>query len=296
MSVPSLSSRSIVLILLSCLCFAVMNVCIRYITQTYSVHQAVLLRNVFALAFLVPIAWHYGMASLKTAHVYWHGLRGVLAFIAMSCWFYSLSTLPSAYAVALLFSAPIFATAAAIVVYKEAVHRYRIIAIAFSFAGMLVITRPGGSDMGWVSYLPLVSAFIFAGELLIIRFLSRTDSSLSIVFSMSVVILPLSLPLGLAHWQAPDVAAWGWFVLIAVSSTLSQLFLTQAYAKADMTLLLPFDFMRLVFTYLLAYLWFGEALDLWAWVGGAMIVASSVMIARHERRRMKTMVTTTPPA
>jgi drug/metabolite transporter (DMT)-like permease len=57
---------------------------------------------------------------------------------------------------------------------------------------------------------------------------------------------------------------------------------TRAYAIADASALTPYDFTRLPFTALIAYLLFGESPDRWTWIGGAIIFIATVYIAHRE--------------
>lgn len=59
----------------------------------------------------------------------------------------------------------------------------------------------------------------------------------------------------------------------------------QAYRFADLTLLLPFDFSRLVFTLLLAYILFSEVMDIWSGMGAVVILSSAVYLAYREKYR-----------
>jgi drug/metabolite transporter (DMT)-like permease len=59
-------------------------------------------------------------------------------------------------------------------------------------------------------------------------------------------------------------------------------FLTRAFAAADASAVLPFDFSRLVFVSILGFVFFGERPDLWTWVGAGVIVAAAAYIAHRE--------------
>ena len=57
----------------------------------------------------------------------------------------------------------------------------------------------------------------------------------------------------------------------------------KAFSLADTTLVLPFDFLKLVWASLFGYLLFAEIPSLWAWIGGTIISASAFYIAYRER-------------
>jgi len=61
--------------------------------------------------------------------------------------------------------------------------------------------------------------------------------------------------------------------------------MVRSFALADATAVAPFEFMRLPFVALIAFLAFGENPDVWTWVGAAVIVSSSVYITHREVRQ-----------
>jgi drug/metabolite transporter (DMT)-like permease len=60
--------------------------------------------------------------------------------------------------------------------------------------------------------------------------------------------------------------------------------MVRAFAAAEASAVLPFDFARLIFVAVLGFLLFGEQPDLWTWIGAAVIVAATVYIAHRESR------------
>lgn len=55
-------------------------------------------------------------------------------------------------------------------------------------------------------------------------------------------------------------------------------------AEADATAVLPFEFARLPFAAVIGFVLFRELLDIWAWVGGAVIFSASLYMVRRESR------------
>ncbi len=82
----------------------------------------------------------------------------------------------------------------------------------------------------------------------------------------------------------PDLA--GWLLLIGIGSfgTLAWLTLAQAVQRADASAVVPFEFLRLPFAALAAYLWFGEVPSVWTWLGGGLIFGATIYITEREAR------------
>ena len=88
-------------------------------------------------------------------------------------------------------------------------------------------------------------------------------------------------------WETPRLDMWGWLIFIGVIGTLGQLVVTEAVKLADMTVLMPFDFLKLVWAAFLGIIFFAEVPDFLTWVGGAIVFGSSFYIAWREAKLRK---------
>jgi drug/metabolite transporter (DMT)-like permease len=104
---------------------------------------------------------------------------------------------------------------------------------------------------------------------------------------MGIYLVPMSLIPALFVWTTPAGTDWLWLMFIGAVATAAQLAITYAYAAADATVILPFDYTRLLFAALVGYVAFGETPDSWTWVGAAVIAASAIYIARREAKRSR---------
>jgi drug/metabolite transporter (DMT)-like permease len=284
--------QAIILMLLSMACFATMNVVIRLVADTMHPTQIVLLRNI--LSFALVVAWtmmlHQGMPRVSTRRLKGHFWRASIGFVAMETWFYSITIMPLTVATALSFTTPIFSTIFAILFLREQAGVRRWAAIACGFVGILVILRPDVNAVGGPAALVLFSSAIMAVAGVLVKTLTRTESPETIVFYMALFMIPWSLFPALPHLSSVDAYQFWLIFLIALFSTAAHLMMTRAFKRVDMVVLMPFDFTRLVFTAILAYLVFGEVMDDNTVLGALIIVASTVYIAHRETRAKKEAV------
>jgi drug/metabolite transporter (DMT)-like permease len=77
-------------------------------------------------------------------------------------------------------------------------------------------------------------------------------------------------------------------------STLGQQALVRGFRAAEASVVAPFNYSRLIFAALLAYLFFGEVADLWTWVGATVIFGATVYSARREIRPRHVIRSTRP--
>jgi drug/metabolite transporter (DMT)-like permease len=117
-----------------------------------------------------------------------------------------------------------------------------------------------------------------------IKRLTASEAVSTIVWYQALFATVLALPLCLLQWRMPD--AQGWLLLIAIGGlgTVSWLTMTRAFFLIDASAVVPFEFLRLPFAALVAYLWFAEVPSVWTWLGGALIFGATAYIAEREAR------------
>jgi len=60
--------------------------------------------------------------------------------------------------------------------------------------------------------------------------------------------------------------------------------ISKAYSKADLSVVQPFDFTRLIFTSIIAYFAFDEIIDIYSLIGALIIVSGTIFIAPKRRK------------
>lgn len=272
--------------LASMISFGCMSVVIRLLAGEMPSTLMVFLRN--AMSVLLILAWSAGMQRrlprFPTVRVRGHFWRAAVGLCAMELWFYSLSIMPLSPATAISFMTPIFSTIFAVLYLHEKAGVARWAAIFAGFLGVLVILRPDTQALSAGALIVLLSSALMGLAGVLVKSLTRTESPETIVYYMSIFMLILSVPPALLHWQ-PVTPYQLWLALvIAALSTGAHLLLTRAYVRADMVVLMPFDFVRLVVVAILANLLFGEVLTTSTMIGALIIVAAAVFAARREVR------------
>ena len=279
-------SVGIALFIVSTACFSAMSTLIRYVSASLPAVEVVFLRNLLSLFLLLPIALYHGSRGLQTARIGRHFWRALVGLIGMELWFYALSVMPLNEATALSYISPIFATIFAVLLLGEKIGKWRILAIIIGFFGAVLILRPDPSiGLKPGALVVLAAAMMWALAGIVVKTLTTTDPPWRIVTYMGIFMSLLSAPPALLHWQLFGGEMFWPLAGIAVFSTAAQLCMVTAFSRVPMVMLAPFDFMRLVFTSVLAYMVFGERLDAWTALGAAIIVSSSAFITWRERRK-----------
>lgn len=276
--------RGALLMAAAAVIFAVMHGSVRWVSAEIHPFEVAFFRNLFGFLVLVPWFTTQGLGPLRTKRFGLHLLRASSNVVAMVMFFMALSMTPLAVVQALGFTAPLFATVLAILILGEQVRLRRWTALIAGFVGALLIVRPGIQPLDAGALLTLGSAAVWGLTLIMIKVLSRTDSAVTITAYMVLLMTPLSLVPALFYWTWPSAEAWFWLVVCGVTGTLAQLLMTQSFRVADATVVMPFDFTKIVWGALIGYLIFGEVVDAWTWIGAAVIFAGVTYITYRERQ------------
>ena len=281
--------RGIVLMCLSTVAFAIMHGLVRFVSEVLPPFQIAFFRNIFGLAFLFPLLMRSRFTVLRTKQIGLHVLRGVINIAAMLMFFTALSISPLAKITALSFTAPIFMAVLAVLILRERFRIYRWSAILVGFFGMLIILRPGLTTIDTGALLVTASAVLWAVAMIIIKIQSRSESTLTIVAYMGIFLGIFSIGPALWVWQPFGLQTLGWMVLIGLSGTIAQMALSQSLKETDPTAILPFDFLKLIWTAIIGAWFFAEIPDIYTWTGAAVIFLSGLFIMLRERHQSTLM-------
>lgn len=270
--------------------FTAMNTLVRELSARYGLFEVVFFRSLFGVAFVLLMVAPAGIGSLRTSAPWLQAGRGLLALAAMSMWFHAIGNMPLAEATAINFSAPVFAALIIGLFLGEGMRVRRWTAIGAGFAGTLIVLRPGVAEVSLAAAAALGASALMAVGAAVVRTLVRRDHPNAVVFYVPAILTVASALPAAADWRTPGAGDLLLFVLLGLAGTLAHHAWIRAFAATDATAVLPYDFSRLPMMALAGYLLYAEVPDAWTWVGGAVILGSSVYIAHreaaaHRRRR-----------
>ena len=276
--------RAVIFMLLSGLCVTGMNATVKGLAHDMHPFVIAFFRHAIGVCLMTPMFVGLNVNPLRTRRIGLHGVRALLNVVAMLAYFVALTLEPLATVVALSFTAPLFAVIGAMLFLRERVSRKRLFALAVGFAGALMILRPWSVDVGTGALLLLFSSTIWAFALIVIKVLSRTESSLTMTLYASLLQVPFAFAAALFFWQWPTAEQLLLLAFIAVCGTGAQLALSQAFREADATVALPADFTKLIFAGVAGWIFFAEAPEIWIWIGGTVVFAGVLLNAVFDRQ------------
>ena len=215
---------------LATIVLAIMHSMVRYISGELHPFMVVFFRNLFGLLFIIPLVWRNGLSDMKTTHPRLTFLRAVSGIIAMVCWFYGLAMVPTAEATALSFTAAIFTALIAFIFLREKMKLRRWAAIGSGFFGVIIVLQPNTENFNPYMLLILVSCVFWGFSVTLVKLLTRSDSTTSIVAWMSILLTIFSLPMAWLNWSTPTLEQFGILLCMGVLGTLGHLGMARALA------------------------------------------------------------------
>ncbi len=270
---------------------------IRHVAET-GMHpfEVTFFYNLFTLPIILPLVLQGGTSVLRTRR---HGLmfaRASMHLASMLLFFFGLTLMPLATASALTFLAPLFAVLLAAIFLKEGFSTRRVLALLMGFAGMLIIVRPDPGDLDANALVLVGAALLWGAVLVVIKVLSRTESSSTITVWMALMMAPMAFLPALPFWTTPTLLQLGWLALAGILGAFAQWATAQALKVGSTNAVMPIDFLRLVWGAAIGLAAFGEFPDAFTWLGGIVIFGSSMWLAWREGRAGRRAANPSPRA
>ncbi|MDA9806570.1 DMT family transporter [Alphaproteobacteria bacterium] len=263
-----------------------MHCLIRFATEDHHPFEVAFFRTIFVLIIFLPLVARNGISSLKSNNIKLQTFRAIVGSVAMLCMFYGLSITELAKATALMFTVPIFATILAILFLKEIVGIRRWLAMIVGFTGAVIVLRPD-VELGFGPLLILCASLMWSSSMLMAKTLTKTDSISSITFWQAAGLIPATFILAVPVWQWPNLSQLFMFLMIAIAGTLVHWFLNEALKRAEISALLPLDYLRLIWSVSMGFIFFNELPHAGLWFGAALILGASTYIGIRQVQKKK---------
>ncbi len=266
--------------------FAVLNGSLRTLTLQLDPFQVQFLRYFLGMWIMLALALQSGLAACRPHSVAGHFTRGAAHTVGLILWFTALPKVSLADMTAIGFTGPLFIMMGAYLFFKEPMHWERWLAALIGFAGVMVVVGPKlTASGGYFTLVMLGSAPAFAASFLLTKALTRVDTPQNIVLWQSISVSILSLPMALLHWQSPNAFQWSIFVLTGFLGSLGHYCLTRSFQVADISATQSVKFLDLVWSAAIGWLLFADSPSQSTILGGTIICASTIWIARRESNR-----------
>ncbi len=275
-------------------CFTIMSAMIKEATESVPIGEAVFFRSFCAIP--VIVLWlsirgelRKGLVAQRPLGHVWRGLFGTAS---MALTILGLSLLPLPEVTAIGFATPIFTLIFAAMFLGETIRFIRISAVAIGLLGVTIMLWPrlGGVDgltgPAALGAMSVLMATMLRGLVQIhIRKLVQTEHTAAIVFYFSITASVLGLMTWpLFGWVIPSTQDLLLLVGAGLIGGVAQIFITSSYRFAPASLLAPYDYVSMLFSIVLGYVWFHELPTAVMLIGAAIVIASNGLVLWREHK------------
>jgi drug/metabolite transporter (DMT)-like permease len=257
----------------------------KWLVATYPLGEVLWTRSAVGLlavaAFVLP---RLGLKVFRTKKLSAHVIRSISQSCSQSFILIAFSLMPLASAVAINFSAPLFATIVSALLLRETVGFARWGALLVGFLGVLLVVQPGAETFQIGSLFALGNAILYGSVTAGVRGMTSTESTETLtMYQLAFLSLAfaLLLPFG---FKIPDWTNGGVMVLNGAGNALGQYWWTRALHLAPTSAVAPFNYFSLIWAMILGFIVWGDMPTLHLLAGSAVVVGSGLFLLWYETR------------
>lgn len=267
------------------LAFVGVNGIVRHLGTDLPAAQSAFLRFAFGLVFLAPAL--LSMRQTRLPEGIWPLFlwRGALHVAAVIFWFWAMARVPVAEMAAIGFLNPVIVLVIAGLLLGEGLGKGRVVSVLVALLGALVVLRPGLREVSPGHLSQLAATVCFAVSYIFAKRLSGMAPPSVVVGILSVTVAAGLLPIALWVWEPVSGVQLAWLAAVAALATVGHYTMTRAFRAAPLAVTQPVTFLQILWATLLGALVFGEAVDGYVILGGALIVAAVSLNTWAEARK-----------
>jgi drug/metabolite transporter (DMT)-like permease len=279
--------RGVLLMLAAVGVFAIMDALMKQLTGSYPAIQIACLRGASSLPFVVmPYLLTGKLHLLRPVRFGLHILRAALAIVMLWGFLWALARASMADTYAVFMSAPLLVVLAASVMLREKVDRQLWIAILAGLTGVLVMLKPSVAGIASLTGLAtLLSALAYAVVVVLVRILSRTDTTASMVFWFLLLLSICAGALAAPGWVSIRGEDWPWIAAVGLTGWAGQHLITEAFRLAPASLVAPYEYTAMVWAVGIDWIVWGVLPGVRMLAGSAIVVGAGLYLLNRERKR-----------
>ena len=262
--------------------FAMVGTLVKVVSASLNNEMVVFFRNIFSLIFILPwLAYSRPAGGLRTTCFGLHLVRSATGLGAMYCFFYAIARLRLSEAFLLFTASPLFIPLIAYVWMHEEVTYSAKWAIIAGFIGIVMILKPGFGIFQPAMLVALGAGVLAALAMVSIRRMSISEPAVRIVFYFTIFSTVISAGPLTWSWQWPSAKIWWLLILIGLLAAVGQFFLTKGYGMAPAAQVGPLTYGNVVFATLNGWIFWGETMDLFTWIGAILVCMAGIITTRR---------------
>jgi drug/metabolite transporter (DMT)-like permease len=280
------NTKGILLGLLGFGIFATHDVIVKYLGASYSPFQILFFSVMFAFPLMsFMLVQESKPDTMRPHHPWWTALRTVSMLVSAVCIFYSFSVLPLAETYSMLFTVPLMITLLSIPILGERVGMHRGGAVLVGLVGVLIVVRPGTSELTLGHATAFIGAFASSLASVIVRRIGRDERDLVLLlFPMlgSFLVMGALMPFDYRPMPLDDLLA---VAILSALGFIAMYCMIAAYKTGEAVVVAPMQYSQILWASLYGMVFFNETPKLHTLAGAVVIIASGVYIVLRENQK-----------
>lgn len=265
--------------------YAIHDVVVKTLGGSYAPFQIMFFAVMFSFPLTILIMMRdKSMDNLRPRHPWWTAIRTLAAVVTGVCAFYAFANLPLAQTYAILFASPLLITVLSIPILGEKVRVRRWVAVTIGLLGVLIVLRPGQTELTLGHWAALVAAGTGALASVIVRKIGREERSVVLLLypmMTNFIVMGAALPFVYRPMPVEHLGAFG---LMALMGVVAGLVLIAAYRAGEAAVIAPMQYSQILWASVFGFFLFDEEVDLTTGLGAAVVIASGLYIVLRESR------------
>lgn len=273
--------RAVMCMMLAYVSFAMLNVTSKILySANLDPFVITFYRSFFCALYSLPIALliFKNRTNFKFAKINLY--KGIIDFISIPTWVIAVSYVNISQAVGLTYITPILTAVLAIVFLKDHFTKDKWLMMMIGMSGVYIILDPETSNFNYYSIFAIISCMLWASGNILTKKLSDNQHPVLIVFYTNIIICALSTPIFISKFHILEFELLIIAALMAFFAASGYLFVAYACKFAKLSNIVPFDYFRLIFATIFAYIFFDQTIEINTIVGSLIIFSSSLYLAK----------------
>lgn len=280
--------------LATCAIITLSSILIKILGKNINTFEVVMIRCAFTTLITLILNFHLGRLLFISNRPVMLTFRSAITCLVVLGNFYAISNLPLVEVTSLQFSKPLFLIVLAAVFLGERIRIRRTSATILGFIGIIVVLHPWdnmtSSSLTLAHLAVLGAAFAMAALAIFSKILTKDHHPTTLVFYANAMTVLICAGPALYYWTTPSLTELLLIAMLGTTTFCAQYCMICAYKYAEVTVVTPFEYLRIIFAAIAGYFIFTEVPDIWTIIGGTIICGSTLFIAYREAQKNKYLI------
>ena len=287
--------KGIILALVASFCAVLMSVFLKFAQEDTNVFSVGFMRFFFGFLLIFPFIIKSKFKIYNTDNLKFHITRSIINVPMMILGFAALMYIPLDQIKAIGFLSPILVVILSVIFLKERIYLIRTFSLILGFIGVIIILRPGIIEISIGAYMVLTSTLLWSTVIIITKYMSKSDSPMTIITYQYTFVSIFTLPLAIVYWSSLSLSSVFYSLMAAIVGTVLHLCINTSYKLASLTILQPIWFSQLLWATIFSLILFNESVDYFTYIGGSLVFISVLIITYRENYLKKDIAKTSIP-